>query len=64
MSNSKKSEYVELPSAAPGASQKLRFVHYGNQQARPKIYLPPAKTISLIPPVAVASPRALDVCKN
>ncbi len=39
MSNSKISEYVELPSAAPGASQKLRFVKYGNEQARPKIYL-------------------------
>jgi hypothetical protein len=53
MSNSKKSEYVELPSTAPGASQILRFVHYGNQQARPKIYLQAALHADEIPGLLV-----------
>ena len=53
MGNSKISEYVELPSAGPGASQKLRFVKYGNEQARPKIYLQAALHADEIPGLLV-----------
>ncbi len=51
--STKTQESVELPGGAPGTRQKLRFIHYGDEQARPKIYIQAALHADEIPGLLV-----------
>lgn len=53
MINTKSQEYVKLPGAVPGSSLNLRFINYGDEQARPKIYLQAALHADEIPGLLV-----------
>jgi predicted deacylase len=53
MINTKSQEHVKLPGSAPGSSLNLRFINYGDEQARPKIYLQAALHADEIPGLLV-----------
>jgi len=53
MINTKTQQIVKLPGGAPGTNQNIRFIHYGEEQARPKIYLQAALHADEIPGLLV-----------
>ena len=53
MTDTKTQETAQLPGGAPGSRQKLRFIHYGDDRARPRIYLQAALHADEIPGLLV-----------
>ncbi len=49
MRNTKSQDFIELPVSTPGSVQKVRFMSYGDEQARPGIYLQAALHADEIP---------------